>query len=119
MFPILRCDGLKQCPRGDDEHNCQLDPATVNGLSELIICSSSDQLSSAFDTNSSISLETKIDDAGGFFALLVVLTFFSTPILTKIFGDGSNNQARLSLAWLGEVLLSVLESTLPQKILFI
>merc|ERR1711860_112095 len=25
----------------------------------------------------------------GFFGLLVVLTFFSTPILTRIFGDGS------------------------------
>ena len=26
--------------------------------------------------------------------MLVVLTLFSTPILTKIFGDGSNDQAR-------------------------
>ena len=32
---------------------------------------------------------------GGFFGLLVVLTFFSTPILTRIFGDGSVDEARL------------------------
>ena len=32
---------------------------------------------------------------GGFFGLLVVLTLFSTPILTRIFGDGSVDEARL------------------------
>ena len=31
---------------------------------------------------------------GGFFGLLVVLTFFSTPILTTIFGDGSVEEAK-------------------------
>ena len=37
MLSIIRCDTLEQCPRGEDEQGCQLDPLAVYGLSKLII----------------------------------------------------------------------------------
>lgn len=60
FFPMraIRCDGVSQCPRGDDEDGCQPPPAARHAITCLAI-------------------------------VLTLITFFSTPILEAIFGNGA------------------------------
>ena len=87
----IRCDGTKQCPLGDDEEGCQIEPLVRFLLSEnfiIIVIFPFIVVDHHHHHLLFINLQHIYFLAACFFGLLAVLCLFSIPILGSIFGDG-------------------------------
>ena len=82
---MTRCDQIVQYPHGEDEEGCHI-PESARLIMSLFFSSS---LFLSFHLyNIEYLFDINIITAG-IAVVLTIITYFSTPILTKIFGDGS------------------------------
>ena len=78
---MTRCDQIVQCPHGEDEEGCHI-PESARLILSLFLSLSFHLYNIEYLFNINII-------TAGIAVFLTIITYFSTPIVTKIFGDGS------------------------------
>ena len=102
---MTRCDTIVQCPHGEDEEGCHISETARLVMSlflftiavflfKLSHCISFHNYPTVYLFNININIISII--TAGIAVLLTIVTYFSTQILTKIFGDGSLEVRELS-----------------------
>ena len=84
---MTRCDTIVQCPHGEDEEGCHISETARLVMSLFLYDICIDVFMATYLIIINIIITIII--TAGIAVLLTIITFFSTPILTKIFGDGS------------------------------